>query len=91
MALRFMGYIAPGGNAPAWRRVAGFLLLIAIVLALLAIGWVLVKLIALPLGGVDSGIAIFYGFLLVVIALGVLALRGRRKQAEARAARGQPS
>ncbi len=87
MALRFMGLIAPGGNAPAWRRFAGFLLVIAIVLVLLLIGWGLVKLIALPLGGVDSGIAIFYGFLLVVAALAVLALRGRRKQAEARAAR----
>src|ERR671936_727709 len=32
MALRFMGLVAPGGNAPAWRRAAGVLLLIAIVL-----------------------------------------------------------
>lgn len=91
LALRFMGLIAPGGNAPAWRRVAGFLLLLVIIVALLAVGWGLVKLIALPLGGVDSGIAIFYGFLLVVAGLGVLAFRGRRKQAEARAARGQPA
>src|SRR4051812_35347164 len=89
LALRFMGLIAPGGNAPAWRRVAGVLLLLLIIVVLLAVGWGLVKLIALPLGGVDSGIAIFYGFLVVVIVLAVLALRGRRKQAEARAARGQ--
>ncbi len=27
LALRFMGLVAPGGNAPAWRRVAGFMLL----------------------------------------------------------------
>ena len=62
-------------------------ILILIVLALLLLGWAVVKLIALPLGGVDSGIAIFYGFLLVIIALGVLAWRGRKKQAAARAAR----
>src|SRR4051812_17758822 len=84
LALRFMGLVAPGGNAPLWRRAAGVLLLLALVVALLAIGWGLVKLIALPLGGVDSGIAIFYGFLLVCIVLGVLAFRGRRKQREAR-------
>src|ERR1700712_4429420 len=69
LALRFMGLIAPGGNAPVWRRVGGFLLLFAIVIGLLAVGWAVVKLIALPLGGVDSGIAIFYGFLLVLIVL----------------------
>jgi hypothetical protein len=84
LALRFMGLVAPGGNAPAWRRVAGVLLLIAIVIALLAIGWGIVKLVAWPLGGVDSGIAIFYGFVLVVIVLGAMAFRGRRKQRAAR-------
>jgi hypothetical protein len=89
LALRFMGLVAPGGSAPAWRRVAGFFLLIAIILALLAIGWVVVKVVALPLGGVDNGIAIFYGFVVVAVVLGVLAFRGRRKQQEARAARGQ--
>ncbi|MEJ7893952.1 MAG: hypothetical protein WKF94_15080 [Solirubrobacteraceae bacterium] len=87
LALRFMGLIAPGSSAPGWRRARGVVILILIVLALLLLGWAVVKLIALPLGGVDSGIAIFYGFLLVVIALGVLAWRGRKKQAAARAAR----
>src|SRR3954471_11940320 len=84
LALRFMGIVAPGGNAPVWRRVAGVLLLIAIVVALIALGWGIVKLAAWPLGGVDSGIAIFYGFVLVCIVLGAMAFRGRRKQREAR-------
>jgi hypothetical protein len=84
LALRFMGLVAPGGSAPLWRRAAGFLLVIAIIIALLALGWGIVNLIALPFGGVDSGIAIFYGFVLVVVVLGVLAFRGRRKQREAR-------
>jgi hypothetical protein len=84
LALRFMGLVAPGGNAPVWRRAAGVLLLIAIVIALLALGWGIVKLVALPFGGVDSGIAIFYGFVLVCIVLGAMAFRGRRKQREAR-------
>ena len=84
LALRFMGLVAPGGNAPAWRRVAGVLLMVAIVIALIALGWGIVKLIAWPLGGVDSGIAIFYGFVLVCIVLGAMAFRGRRKQRQAR-------
>jgi len=84
LALRFMGLIAPGGSAPIWRRAAGVLLLLVIIVALLALGWALVKLIALPLGGVDSGIAIFYGFVLVCVVLGGLAIRGRRKQKAAR-------
>src|SRR5881398_1780906 len=42
LALRFMGLIAPGGNAPAWRRAAGVFLLIGIVLLLLVLGWAIV-------------------------------------------------
>ncbi len=87
LALRFMGLVAPGGSAPAWRRVAGVLLLIGIVLAMIALGWGIVQLVALPLGGLDAGVSIFYGVLLVILVLGVLAWRGRRKQREAQAAR----
>ncbi|MEA2168720.1 MAG: hypothetical protein QOF76_2020 [Solirubrobacteraceae bacterium] len=89
MALRFMGLIAPGGNAPLYRRVGGILLLILIVIAILALGFGIVNLIALPLGGVDTGIGIFYGFVLVAIVLGVLIVRGRRKQKALQASRGQ--
>ena len=84
LALRFMGLIAPGGNAPLWRRAAGVLLLIAIVVALIAIGWAIVQLVALPFGGIDAGIAIFWGFLLVLVVLGVMAFLGRRRQKAAR-------
>ncbi len=84
LALRFMGLVAPGNTAPLWRRVAGFFIMVAIIVALIAVGWGIVMLIALPLGGVDAGIAIFYGFVLVCIVLGVLVFRGRRKQREAR-------
>src|SRR6476620_221887 len=67
LALRFMGLVAPGGSAPLWRRVAGVLLMIALVILVLALGWAIVKVIALPFGGVDSGLAIFYGLVLVCI------------------------
>jgi hypothetical protein len=84
LALRFMGLVAPGSHAPMWRRVAGFFLFVFLVLAVLALGWGIVMLVALPFGGLDAGISIFWGFVLVCIALGFLFVRGRRKQREAR-------
>ena len=71
-------------------RVRGILLIIALVIVLLAAGLGIVKLIALPFGGVGTGPAIFFGFLLVVIVIAVLVLIGRRRQARAREARGLP-
>ncbi len=85
LVLRILALVDPGRGAPTWRRVAGVLLVIAVVLLLLLVGWALVKLIGLPFGGVDSGIAIFYGFVLVLIALGTLFVLGRRRQKAARA------
>jgi hypothetical protein len=42
------------------------------------------QLVALPFGGVDPVLSIFWGLLLVLVALGVLFLVGRRLQARAR-------
>jgi hypothetical protein len=84
LALRFMGLIAPGGSAPAWRRVAGVLLLILLIVALIAVGTGIVYGIAQIFGGMSFGISIFWGFVLVCIVLGAMAIRGRRKQREAR-------
>ena len=86
--LRMMGLLIPPQSAGMWPRVRGILLLIALVILLLALGFALVKLIALPFGGLGTGSAVFFGFLLVVIVLGVLVLFGRRRQAKARATRG---
>ena len=84
LALRFMGLIAPGSSAPLWRRAVGVLLLLALVIGLLALGWGVVQLVALPFGGLDPWLSIFWGFLLVCLALGVLAIVGRRRQKAAR-------
>ena len=85
LILQLMGYIAPPPGSSIVRRVGGVLLLIAIIIALLALGWGIVQLIALPFGGVDPAISIFWGFLLVAVVLGVLAVVGRRRQNRARA------
>jgi hypothetical protein len=93
--LRLMGLLIPPSSAGILARIRGILLLIVLVIVLLAVGFGLVKLVALPFGGVGTGVAIFFGFLAVVIALGLMVLLGRRRQARAKEARatagaGQP-
>ncbi len=85
--LRLMGLIAPPSSAGIIPRVRGILLLIAFVILLVLLGFGIVKLVALPLGGIGSASAVFFGVLLVVIVLAVLVLLGRRRQDKARAAR----
>jgi hypothetical protein len=82
--LQLMGYIAPPPGSSIVRRVGGVLLLVAIIVGLLALGWGIVQLVALPFGGIDKTISIFWGFLLVAVVLGVMAFVGRRRQARAR-------
>jgi len=84
LALRFMGLIAPPPGASLWLRARGILIIIALVVVLLALGWGIVQLVSLPFGGIGAGVSIFWGFLLVCVALGVLFLFGRRRQKRAR-------
>jgi hypothetical protein len=86
LVLRLMGLISPPESAPRWQRIRGFLLLLAIVFVLLAIGFGLAKLVALPFGGVGTLGAVLIGFVIIVAVLGVLTLLGRRRQAKAQAA-----
>jgi hypothetical protein len=85
--LRMMGLLIPPASAGMVARVRGILLILALVLVLLAVGFGVVKLVALPFGGIGTASAIFFGFLLVVIIIAVLVVLGRRRQAKARAAR----
>jgi ABC-type multidrug transport system fused ATPase/permease subunit len=85
LLLRLMGLIAPPASAGLPRRIGGVLLIIFIIVALLAIGWGIVQLVALPFGGIDPTVSVFWGFLLVAVVLGVMAFLGRRRQKAARA------
>jgi hypothetical protein len=85
--LRMMGLLVPPASAGLLARIRGVLLIIAIVIALLAIGTGIVQGVGLIFGGIGVGSSVFFGFLLVVVALGVLVLLGRRRQARAAAAR----
>jgi hypothetical protein len=89
--LRLMGLVAPPASAGIIPRVRGILLAITLVIAVLALGFGIVYGIGSAAGGISVDISIFYGFLLVVIALGVLAYYGRRRQKRARAERSQQS
>jgi hypothetical protein len=85
MLLRLMGLVAPPPGASVLLRVRGFLLILAIVIVLLAVGLGIVELISLPFGGISVGFGLLLGLVVVVIALGILALFGRRRQAAAQA------
>jgi hypothetical protein len=85
--LRLMSLVAPPPGSSILLRARGYLLLLVIIVGALALGWCLAKVIALPFGGVSNTIAIFWGILIVAVALGALAFFGRRRQKRAQAER----
>jgi hypothetical protein len=89
LGLRFMGLVAPPKSAGILARVRGIVLVIALIIAVLAIGFGIVNLVALPFGGISLDLGIFYGVVLVLIALGVLIFLGRRRQRRAKADRAE--
>lgn len=85
--LRLMGLVAPPASAGTLARVRGILLVIVALILILGVGVGIVKLVSFVTGGISIDLAIFWGFLLVVLALGVLAFFGRRRQKRAQADR----
>jgi hypothetical protein len=84
LALRLMALVSPAPGASILVRARGILILLVIVFVLLAVGFGLAKLVALPFGGVGTMGGILLGLVLAAAILGVLALVGRRRQAKAR-------
>ena len=87
--LKFMGLVAPPKSAGTLARVRGVLIIIALVVAVLLLGFGIVSLVALATGGMSLDLRIFWGFVLVVVAIGVLAFFGRRRQRKAQADRAE--
>ena len=85
--LRAMGLIAPPAGAGIVARVRGILLLIALVIVVLALGFGLATLIHLPFGGFDPAWSAVLGLVVVAVVIGALVLFGRRRQAKAKADR----
>jgi hypothetical protein len=87
--LKFMGLVAPPKSAGTLARVRGVLIIVALIVAILLLGFGIVSLIALPLGGLSLDLRIFWGLVLVVAAIGGLAFFGRRRQRRATADRAE--
>ena len=85
--LRFMGLVAPPPGSSVPLRIRGILLIVALVLVLLVLGYGLAELVALPFGGVGLLGGLLLGLLIVAAVLGVLTVLGRRRQARAAATR----
>jgi hypothetical protein len=86
LMLRFMGVVAPPPSAGIPRRIGGILILLLIVVGLLALGFGIIRLVSLIVpGSIGVAVSFFWGFVLVAVVLGVLAIVGRRKQKAARA------
>src|ERR687898_3637260 len=66
LALRLMGIIAPPPGSSPLLRIRGILLIILLIVVVLALGWGLVQLVALPFGGIGA-VALVLGFVLVAI------------------------
>ncbi|MEA2255119.1 MAG: hypothetical protein QOG35_1164 [Solirubrobacteraceae bacterium] len=85
LLLRAMGLLAPPANAPLYLKARGFALLALLVIALIALGFGIVTLVALPFGGAGTGLSAILGVVVIVAILGVLALLGRWRQQRAKA------
>lgn len=86
--LRVMGLIAPPKSAGPVARVRGILLVVLFLLAVFALAFGIVSLVALPFGGLAASLRIFYAFLLIAAVLAGLFVIGRRRQRRAAAASG---
>lgn len=89
--LRLMGLISPAPGASMLVKARGGAILLAIVATLLAIGFAISMLVLLPFGGGSMLGTGGLGVLVVIVALTVLSIVGKRKQkaakTKARAAR----
>jgi hypothetical protein len=83
--LRIMGLIAPAPGAGLAMKARSVLIVLAIVVALLAVGSAVAALVLLPFGGSSVVGTMFLGLFVVVVALVVLGFVGRRRQAAAKA------
>jgi uncharacterized membrane protein YuzA (DUF378 family) len=89
MGLKFMGLVAPPASAGTLARIRGIALVIVLIVAILLLGFGIVNLISLPFGGISLDLGIFYGLVLVFVAVAVLAYYGRRRQRRAQAQRAE--
>ena len=71
-ALRVMGLLSPPPNASLAVRARSYALVVLLVLVLMAVGFGLAKLIALPFGGVGTIGGLLLGVVIIVAVLALL-------------------
>lgn len=91
LALRAMGLLMPSSGAGLAARVRGVLLIIALIVALLALGLGVIELLWLPFGGIGLAPGILLGLILMIAVLAAIAMIGRRRRDRAQAAARAPS
>ena len=82
-ALRVIGLLVPPASAGILARLRGILLILAIVIALLALGLGIVELIALPFGGLGLAPGVLLGLFVAIAAVAVVATIGRQRRKRA--------
>lgn len=87
--LRFLGLIMPPASAGILARIRGIVLVIVLIVLILVLGFGIVYGVGQIFGGISVQLAVFYGVVLVAIAIGVLAFIGRRRQKRAKAQRAE--
>ncbi len=90
-ALRAMGLLMPPSSAGIVARIRGIALILALIVVLIAIGLGIVELVALPFGGLGLAPSVLLGLLVVIAALAIVALIGRRRRERAQAAARAPT
>src|ERR1700739_4793140 len=86
---QFRGLVAPPKSAGMLARIRGILIIVALIVAVLLVGFGIVSGIAAAAGGLSLDLRIFYTVLLVLVAVAVLAFFGRRRQKKAQAQRAE--
>ncbi len=87
--LKMVGLLMPPASAGVLARIRGIVLIILLIAAVLLLGFGIVSGIAAVAGGMSLDLRIFWGLVLVVVALVGLFLYGRRKQKAAQAKRAE--
>jgi hypothetical protein len=87
--LQLLGLIAPPASAGILPRIRGIVLAVVLVILVLALAFGIVYGIGSAAGGISVDVSIFYGFLLLLVAFGILVMWGRRRQKRARGERAE--
>jgi hypothetical protein len=87
--LKLVGLLVPPASAGLVARIRGIVLIVVLVIAVLMLGFGIVSGIAAAAGGLSLDLRIFWGLVLVIVALGALFFFGRRKQKAAQAKRAE--